>query len=156
MFPFHRKAGLKCAIINGISKGSGYQAGDRNVSHLRDRWNAVYIDGWRLIHPLWAYKAIIGFKKGKWTISDNTADEVTRRKNEIKDEKVLHDFNEYYFLVEPKELVTVCLPDKPKWQICKPVMTLDKWLDLPYFQKRYHMEGFRYVLYDLMNTYREC
>ena len=103
----------------------------------------MYIDGWRLIHPLWAYKAIIGFKRGKWTITEEKLDKRTQEQNAIKDEQILHDFNEYYFLVEPKELVSVCLPDKPKWQMCTPAMTLEKWLDLPYFQKRYHMEGFR-------------
>ena len=139
-----RKAGLKCAIINGISKGSGYEAGEKEVSHLRDRWNAVYVEGWRLLHPLWAYKAIIGFKRGKWTLSEDTIRQ--KLHNEAKDEKNLHDFNEYYFLVEPKEFVSVCLPDKPKWQMSTPVITLEKWLDIPYFQKRFYKEGFRYIL----------
>jgi hypothetical protein len=31
----------------------GYSVGDKDLSKLRTKWNAVYIkDSWRLIHPL--------------------------------------------------------------------------------------------------------
>ena len=43
--------------------------------------------------------------------------------------------------------MSVCLPDKPKWQMSTPVITLEKWLDIPYFQKRFYKEGFRYIIY---------
>lgn len=134
---------MKCAIINGISKGFGYDVGDIHVSHLRDRWNAVYIDGWRLIHPLWAFKNVISYKTGKW-VPRNTGEAM--QLDDLVDDSVQmvkHDFNEYYFLVEPSELINVCLPDDAKWQMCSPKLTKDKWIGIPYLMKRYHMEGFK-------------
>lgn len=74
MFYF-RKAGIRCAIIKGLSKGFGYDVGVTEVNHLKDKWNAVYIDGWRLIHPLLAFKTVISYKRGKW-VPDKMAEHI--------------------------------------------------------------------------------
>jgi len=141
-----RKAGIKCAIINGISKGFGYGVGDEEVGHLRDRWTAVYVDGWRLIHPLWAFKNIISYKEGKWVPKSHLQggrlklDEITDDNSTMT---VDHDFNEYYFMVEPDEMLSVCFPDKPEWQLITPPIDRDTWTKMPLFMKRFHMEGFK-------------
>ncbi|KAL4228292.1 hypothetical protein ACF0H5_013723 [Mactra antiquata] len=137
-----RKAGIKCALINGLSKGFGYNVGDSEVTHLKDRWNAVYVDGWRLIHPLWAFKNVISHKRGKW-IPANEKMKLTDVAREVNIADVDHDFNEYYFLVDPAEFLNVCIPDNRAWQMTKPILTVEKWSNRPYVMKRYHMEGFK-------------
>lgn len=131
-------------MINGLSKGFGYNVGDTESAHLRDRWNAVYVDGWRLIHPLWAFKNVISYKRGKWVpAKTNDKLELTDVKPTENIADVPHDFNEYYFIVDPSELINVCLPDNDQWQMCLPKMSLNKWINRPYLMKRYHMDGFK-------------
>ncbi|WAR00484.1 HIL-like protein [Mya arenaria] len=141
-----RKAGIKCAVINGISKGFGYGVGETDVTQLRDRWNAVYVDGWRFIHPLWAFKNIISYKRGRW-VPGAQADRNKVVLEDITDEDsaqtVDHDFNEYYFFVEPEELISVCLPDDARWQMVTPNINTETWIHLPLLMKRFHMEGFK-------------
>ncbi|KAH3840510.1 hypothetical protein DPMN_113960 [Dreissena polymorpha] len=138
-----RKAGIKCAIINGISKGFGYNVGDKKVAHLRDRWAAVYIDGWRLVHPLWSYKTITTYKSGHWNpdcklsngISDTASDDGT---NGAK-----HEFNEFYFLTDPQELINMCFPDDDQWQLIDNKLNIDSWTRAPLVMKRFSTEGFK-------------
>ena len=129
--------------MNGLSKGYGYEVGDSNYEHLRDRWVAVFIDGWRLIHPLWAYKSVISYKYGKWVPETDIKDQL--KLADVTDEYgvIRHDFNEYYFLVDPSELITVCYPDKEKWQLVSSYMSFKRWTEIPHLQKRYHMDGFK-------------
>ena len=103
----------------------------------------MYIDGWRLIHPLWAFKNIISYKRGKWA-PDQELEKVKIEDIDDEQEKVVqHDFNEYYFLVDPSELINVCLPDDEKWQMVTPKMSKEKWINIPFLMKRYHMEKFK-------------
>lgn len=117
--------------------------GDKEVAHLRDRWAAVYIDGWRLIHPLWCYKTITQYKKGRWVpdcdlsngIGDTTSDDDT---NGTK-----HEFNEFYFLTDPQELIKMCFPDDEKWQLIDNKLDIDSWIKAPLIMKRFSTEGFK-------------
>lgn len=57
---FVREAKLKCAIISGISKGSHYEVGSKDVETLKNTWNAVYVEGsWQLVIFFLYFKAFL-------------------------------------------------------------------------------------------------
>ncbi|XP_067666575.1 uncharacterized protein [Haliotis asinina] len=129
MFAFCcRKAGLKCAVIRGHCKPDGYEVDGEMCS--RGDWTSVNLNGaWRLIHPL-------------WSITHTTA-EASRVKDEIviEDSKLEHEFDDYYFLTNPDELITSCVPDNPKWQLLKKPVPSGRFQLMPYFTRHFFKLG---------------
>ncbi|XP_071093869.1 uncharacterized protein [Haliotis cracherodii] len=129
MFAFCcRKAGIKCIVIRGQCKPDGYEV-DWNMRPW-GFWNSVFLNGvWRLIHPHWS---II-----------HTTVEVSR----VKDEIVMENptlkcaFDDYYFLTNPDELITSCLPDNPKWQLLKKPIPSGRFQLMPYFTRHFFKLG---------------
>ncbi|XP_052100595.1 uncharacterized protein LOC127734646 isoform X1 [Mytilus californianus] len=106
-----RRAGIKCVIIDGISKGGDYEVGlsEQELEKMRDRWNAVYIDrNWRFVHPSWGSKA-----------SDK--------------------IRNYFFLPEPEEFNTWCRPDDRQWQLLTTMVTMSEFTSFPYCTAEFFM-----------------
>lgn len=96
----------------------------------RGVWNSVYLNGvWRLIHPHWS---II-----------HTTVEASRVKDEIVMENptLKYAFDDYYFLTNPDELITSCLPDNPKWQLLMKPIPSGRFQLMPYFTRHFFKLG---------------
>ncbi|XP_071171555.1 hillarin-like [Mytilus galloprovincialis] len=133
-----RKAGIKCVVIKGISKSMGYNVGDKDLSKLRTKWNAVYIkDSWRLIHPLWACKSVIGKADyNSWTaFSENEEENV--------EGWTVQKINDFFFLTDPLDFIHFCFPDDPGWQLLANQFTSKRYIQLPFVQEAYFRMGFR-------------
>ncbi|KAL3865579.1 hypothetical protein ACJMK2_042954 [Sinanodonta woodiana] len=139
-----RAAGIPCAFINGISKGLGYEVGDQDIKYLGDKWVAVYIDGWRLIHPLRAFKCVLGYKSGNWTLIESDGKR-KRNKEKASEGQEIRTFNEYYFLCDPIEFSMTCLPTDLIWQLNYPANTMsyNKFVNIPFIQEKYFSYGFQ-------------
>ncbi|HPG40306.1 MAG TPA: transglutaminase domain-containing protein [bacterium] len=89
-----RAAGLEVKTINGYAKGSHYTPGDHFSGAGNHAWIAVRIDSvWQLLDPTW----------GSGYINENGT--------------YIHEFNDYYFLTPPQELIATHFPDEPRWQL---------------------------------------
>ncbi|XP_052099056.1 hillarin-like [Mytilus californianus] len=133
-----RKAGIKCVVIKGISKSMGYNVGDKDLSKLRTKWNAVYIkDSWRLIHPLWACKSVIGKADyTSWTAFSENEEETVEG-------WTVQKINDFFFLTDPLDFIHFCFPDDPGWQLLANQFTLNRYIQLPFVQEAYFRMGFR-------------
>ena len=115
--------------------------GDRDIYHLRNCWNAVYVDdSWRLIHPLWAFKKVKGFNKGRWTQhAERTKKEtLLERPSEGTEIRAADDF---YFLIDPEIFIYMCRPavDMSAWQLLKKPLSFEQFVQAPFFRQRYFL-----------------
>lgn len=90
-----RAMGLKVRIIDGHSKGYGFNPGDGSTLLENHSWIAVEVDGvWQLIDPTWG---------AGYLLADSG-------------EFVPH-FSEYYFFTDPDQLIFTHFPRDEKWQL---------------------------------------
>ncbi|XP_013408285.1 uncharacterized protein LOC106172195 isoform X2 [Lingula anatina] len=105
-------AGLHCKVISGYAKGADYKPGMKFTGDTAHHsWNAVLIDGhWRLVDCHWAARRMIG-KKGA--------------------ENVRYGLDEYYFMIDQRQLIYTHFPDDPNWQLLERQYTLEEFENLP-------------------------
>lgn len=93
--------GLTVVELDGYAKGSHYTPGDSFSGPYNHSWIAVQIDSnWQFIDPTWGSGYI----------------------NEKRE--YVHQFNDYYFLVPPEELIYSHFPGNPEWQLLDSTVTL--------------------------------
>jgi hypothetical protein len=100
-----RAAGLEAVVITGHARGAGI----KTEQGLRPNhaWNAVKIDGhWRLIEATWG----AGHLQGR---------------NFVK------QFEDFFFLPPPEQLIFTHFPDDARWQLLGPPLTRDQFARLP-------------------------
>jgi len=104
-------AGLHCEIIEGYSKGAGYQPGSHFHGHkFRNQWTAVWVDGsWRFINCNWG----------------------ARHVNRNSDDRPIYQIDEFYFLTDPEEHIYQHFPDDPRWQLLRHPITMETFVLLP-------------------------
>lgn len=125
-----RAAHIPCVIIHGIAKSAGYEVGHKDLKHLRNLWNAVFINGgWRFVFPLWACRTVKEHAPGDWTLVDSKVNDISERID--IDEDSVSTTNDHYFLTDPEEFIHRCFPDKPDWQLLRTPLTKDEFLDMP-------------------------
>ncbi len=110
-----RAMDLKVKIINGHSKGYGFEPGNTSTLSINHSWIAAKIEGeWQLLDPTWGAGHII---------------ENTRTFKPV--------FSEFYFLAKPEQLIFTHLPKDEKWQLLEQPINEAEYLDLamvsPYF-----------------------
>lgn len=128
---------MPSVIVPGIAKSVAYEVGDKNLGHLRNRWNAVYVDGaWRLVHSLWAFRSVVGFNTGAWTLVETEGKQINQ-KQESSLGKPVRSVNEFYFLTDPEQFVSNCFPEDPEWQLLKEPLTIDQYESVPYCKQTY-------------------
>ncbi|HPJ30407.1 MAG TPA: transglutaminase domain-containing protein [Methanothrix sp.] len=102
-------SGLESVLIQGFGKGYGYAVGSEIPNSSNHAWNAVRIDGqWHLVDSTWGAGHLdpgAGF---------------------------VQEFEEFYFLTPPEELVWTHLPDDPAWQLLDVPMTREAFEELVY------------------------
>lgn len=114
-------AGIEAVTVTGYSKGISYRPGS-SFSDTNHAWNAANIDGqWMLFDPTWAS----GFG---------------RRVNGRL--VTVHEFNGYWFNVNPNEAIFSHLPEDDRWQLNNPKITKYQFERLPYVSSQYFKLGF--------------
>ncbi|KAF2897379.1 hypothetical protein ILUMI_08793 [Ignelater luminosus] len=126
-------AGLHCVVIKGYSKSAGYQPGVKfEDNRFRNSWNAVYVAGaWRFVQCNWGARHLVNAK------------EVPRAGNKAKSDSLRYEYDDHYFLTDPKEFIYEFFPLQPDWQLLKHPITLQEFEELPFVRSLF----FRYGLY---------
>ncbi|RWS15226.1 kyphoscoliosis peptidase-like protein [Dinothrombium tinctorium] len=126
-------AGLHCVVIKGYSKSAGYQPGIRfEDNRFRNSWNAVYVAGaWRFVQCNWGARHLVNAK------------EVPKPGNKGKSDSLRYEYDDHYFLTDPKEFIYEFYPLQHEWQLLKKPITLQEFEELPFVRSLF----FRYGLY---------
>ncbi|KAK2724749.1 hillarin-like isoform X2 [Artemia franciscana] len=126
-------AGLHCVVIKGYSKSAGYQPGVRfEDSRFRNSWNAVYVAGaWRFVQCNWGARHLVNAK------------EVPKPGSKSKSDSLRYEYDDHYFLTDPKEFIYEFYPLQSEWQLLKQSITLQEFEQLPFVRSLF----FRYGLY---------
>jgi len=122
-------AGLHCVVIKGYSKSAGYQPGVRfEDNRFRNSWNAVYVAGaWRFVQCNWGARHLVNAK------------EAPRGKSDA----LRYEYDDHYFLTDPREFIYEFFPLQPEWQLLKNTISLTDFEELPFVRSLF----FRYGLY---------
>lgn len=126
-------AGLHCVVIKGYSKSAGYQPGVKfEDNRFRNSWNAVYVAGaWRFVQCNWGARHLVNAK------------EVPKPGSRGKSDSLRYEYDDHYFLTDPKEFIYEFFPLQPEWQLLKNPISLDDFEELPFVRSLF----FRYGLY---------
>ncbi|XP_076062856.1 peptidase hillarin [Oratosquilla oratoria] len=126
-------AGLHCVVIKGYSKSAGYQPGVRfEDSRFRNSWNAVFVAGaWRFVQCNWGARHLVN------------AREVPKPGTKGKSDSLRYEYDDHYFLTDPKEFIYEFFPLQSDWQLLKSPITLTEFEELPFVRSLF----FRYGLY---------
>ncbi|KAF7279930.1 hypothetical protein GWI33_006600 [Rhynchophorus ferrugineus] len=126
-------AGLHCVVIKGYSKSAGYQPGVRfEDNRFRNSWNAVYVAGaWRFVQCNWGARHLVNAK------------EAPKAGNKTKSDSLRYEYDDHYFLTDPKEFIYEFFPLQAEWQLLKNPITLQEFEELPFVRSLF----FRYGLY---------
>jgi len=126
-------AGLHCVVIKGYSKSAGYQPGVRfEDNRFRNSWNAVYVAGaWRFVQCNWGARHLVNAK------------DVPKAGTKSKSDSLRYEYDDHYFLTDPKEFIYEFFPLQAEWQLLKTTITLKEFEELPFVRSLF----FRYGLY---------
>ncbi|XP_069681616.1 hillarin [Periplaneta americana] len=126
-------AGLHCVVIKGYSKSAGYQPGVRfEDNRFRNSWNAVYVAGaWRFVQCNWGARHLVNAK------------EVPKAGSKGKSDSLRYEYDDHYFLTDPREFIYEFFPLQSEWQLLKNPITLQDFEELPFVRSLF----FRYGLY---------
>ncbi|XP_013137303.1 PREDICTED: kyphoscoliosis peptidase [Papilio polytes] len=126
-------AGLHCVVIKGYSKSAGYQPGVRfEDNRFRNSWNAVYVAGaWRFVQCNWGARHLVNAK------------DAPRPGSRGKQDSLRYEYDDHYFLTDPREFIYEFFPLQADWQLLKTPVTLHDFEELPFVRSLF----FRYGLY---------
>lgn len=124
---------MHCVVIKGYSKSAGYQPGVRfEDNRFRNSWNAVYVAGaWRFVQCNWGARHLVNAK------------DVPKPGTKGKSDSLRYEYDDHYFLTDPKEFIYEFFPLQPDWQLLKHPITLNQFEELPFVRSLF----FRYGLY---------
>ena len=129
-------AGLHCVVIKGYSKSAGYQPGIRfEDNQFRNSWNAVYVaSGWRFVQCNWGARHLVNAKEiPKHGVMSKTG----------KSDSLRYEYDDHYFLTDPKEFIYEFYPLQREWQLLKHPITLQEFEELAFVRSLF----FSYALY---------
>lgn len=124
-------AGLHCVVVKGFSKSAGYQPGVRfEDNRFRNSWNAVYVaGGWRFVQCNWGARHLVNAK------------EVPKPGNRSKSDSLRYEYDDHYFLTDPKEFIYEFFPLQHEWQLLKNPITLREFEQLPFVRSLFFRYG---------------
>jgi len=124
-------AGLHCVVIKGYSKSAGYQPGVKfEDNRFRNSWNAVYVAGaWRFVQCNWGARHLVNAKE-------------VPKPGKAKSDSLRYEYDDHYFLTDPKEFIYEFFPLQPEWQLLKEPINLEEFEELPFVRSLF----FRYQL----------
>lgn len=101
-------------------------------NRFRNSWNAVYVAGaWRFVQCNWGARHLVNAK------------EVPKPGSKGKTDSLRYEYDDHYFLTDPKEFIYEFFPLQPEWQLLKNPITLQDFEELPFVRSLF----FRYGLY---------
>ncbi|KAL3865452.1 hypothetical protein ACJMK2_042840 [Sinanodonta woodiana] len=110
---------------------------EEECQRLDNSWNGVYVsNGWRLVFPLWACRAVVGHVKEGFVQIEEGGKAVRKRKLPEKGNDV-QQLNEYYFLTNPEVFIFNCFPNEESWQLLETPWTIQTFADVPYCRQTY-------------------
>jgi len=120
-------AGLHCEIIEGYSKGAGYQPGAHfHGSQFRNQWTAVWVDGsWRFVNCNWGARHV--------------------KRPDDPDRSLTYHVDEFYFLTDPDQHVYQHWPDDRRWQLLRRPLSLDDFVRLPVVKSPFFNHGLEFA-----------
>ncbi|XP_027196451.2 peptidase hillarin [Dermatophagoides pteronyssinus] len=158
--------GLHCVVIKGYSKSAGYQPGVHfEDSRFRNSWNAVYVaGGWRFVQCNWGARHLVNAKEvgvvstaaaaarssssslsssSSSSSSSTTTSTSTTSNNKCTTDSLRYEYDDHYFLTDPKEFIYEFFPLQPEWQLLRCPISLREFEELPFVRSLF----FRYGLY---------
>jgi len=124
-------AGLHCVVVKGYSKSAGYQPGVKfEDNRFRNSWNAVYVaQAWRFVQCNWGARHLVNAKE-------------VPKPGKAKSDSLRYEYDDHYFLTDPKQFIYEFFPLQPEWQLLKDPVTLNQFEELPFVRSLF----FRYQL----------
>lgn len=118
-------------MIKGYSKSAGYQPGVRfDDNRFRNSWNSVYVAGaWRYVQCNWGARHLVNAK------------EVPKPGGKGKSDSLRYEYDDHYFLTDPKEFIYEFFPLQPEWQLLKRPITLKEFEELPFVRSLFFSYG---------------
>ena len=118
-------------VIKGYSKSAGYQPGvSFEDNRFRNSWNAVYVAGaWRFVQCNWGARHLVNAKE-------------VPKPGKAKSDSLRYEYDDHYFLTDPKEFIYEFFPLQSEWQLLKNPITLEEFEELPFVRSLF----FRYQL----------
>lgn len=131
-----RGAGIPCVIIEGFTKGAGFEVGQREPLTAQSRWNAVHVQGdWRFVHCPWAFITTDGIANGENMMVERDGEAV--REVEIAKKEVKQEVDEFYFLTDAEDFNSFCHAKDSRWQLLNSPWSYDDFLNSPRFAEHY-------------------
>ncbi|OTF83220.1 Hillarin-like protein [Euroglyphus maynei] len=139
--------GLHCVVIKGYSKSAGYQPGVHfEDSRFRNSWNAVYVaGGWRFVQCNWGARHLVNAKEvgARSSSSPPSLLPSSNIANKSATDSLRYEYDDHYFLTDPKEFIYEFFPLQPEWQLLRCPISLREFEELPFVRSLF----FRYGLY---------
>lgn len=133
-------------MIKGYSKSAGYQPGVHfEDSRFRNSWNAVFVAGsWRFVQCNWGARHLVNAKEMPRNSSPpNTTTNGAKSNNNNNSDSLRYEYDDHYFLTDPKEFIYEFFPLQPEWQLLRCPISLREFEELPFVRSLF----FRYGLY---------
>ncbi|PVD21507.1 hypothetical protein C0Q70_17305 [Pomacea canaliculata] len=131
-----RKAGVPCVIIEGTTKGAGWEVGDQCELAATNRWNAVHVqNSWRLVNVPWALVTTGDLEQDNWIKVEEDGRAV--RERETVDSFVHQDMDEFWFLPDPENMVCFCFPKDPRWQLLSEPWSQENFISTPRYAQEF-------------------
>jgi len=116
----YRAVNIPCRVVKGKVKGSGYRLGD--VVEGTNDYCMVYVDqSWRFVDPHWGSQFVISSvdNNGDWEmIRPDSPSAADANKNDIQQEQIGYNCDDFYFLTDPVAMVYTHLTCDPNLQVC--------------------------------------
>ncbi|UYV79444.1 Hil [Cordylochernes scorpioides] len=101
-------------------------------NRFRNSWNAVYVSGgWRFVQCNWGARHLVNAK------------EVPKPGNRGKSDSLRYEYDDHYFLTDPKDFIYEFFPLQSEWQLLKGPISIREFEQLPFVRSLF----FRYGLY---------
>lgn len=116
--------------LSGWAKGVDYRPGTPITSGpINHSWNAVHIDGsWQLVDSHWATRYLQSER--------NTP------------ENLVYEYDDFYFLTEPSQLIYSHCPEEPSWQLVHPARSHLDYEDYPLVKSFFFTVGMKFLRQD--------
>ncbi|XP_033737977.1 uncharacterized protein LOC117325676 [Pecten maximus] len=133
-----KMADVPCVVINGMSKGGGYEIGEAvDRDKMQGKWNAVLVSGeWRLIDTFWA--KVAAPRHSSDVIFVDSKGKITR---ETEDKNLDFSVNEFFFLCDPEHMIYTHFPDEQEWQLMHQPVDVGEFERNAYVREQYHKLG---------------
>ena len=112
---------IECVVVSGFTRGVESEIGKLPLEG-NHAWNAIKINNkWKLIDTTWG--AGHSRDTNHW----------------------VREFDDYYFLVPPKELICSHFPEEKKWQLLTEPLTVEEFTNQPIFSSIFFKNGLKLV-----------